>query len=151
MDHAIFAAAVIVTAWIFAALEIQIEGQAGWAANLPTWRIQNRLTDLFYGGRPLTGYHLYAQLFVLAVVHLPYAVGLPITLRAEALILAYMILFWILEDFLWFVLNPAFGVSRFKKELIWWHQKSWWIVAPREYFIFGALSLVLYSWGRSLC
>src|SRR4051812_25510323 len=112
MDHASFAVAVLVTAFLFAKVEVHIEGDSGWAEKLPTWRIKNRLTDLFYGGRPLTGYHLWVQLFVLAMVHVPFAVGLAWSPRAEALVVSFMILFWIVEDFLWFVVNPAYGLRR---------------------------------------
>jgi hypothetical protein len=39
---------VAVLALCFAQVEIQIEGTAGWAADLPTWRIeQHWLLDLF--------------------------------------------------------------------------------------------------------
>jgi hypothetical protein len=49
---------VALLALFFAQTEIQIEGAAGWAAALPTWRIEHHwLLDLFWGGRPMTGYH----------------------------------------------------------------------------------------------
>lgn len=150
MDHALWVGALLVLSFLFAKVEIEIEGGDGWAEKLPTWRVQNRLTDLLYGGRPLTGYHLWVQLFVLVFCHVPFAFGLPITLKNEALVVAFMILFWILEDFLWFVVNPKFGIRKFKASEIWWHRKAWWLVAPREYFVMGALSVFLYLWGRSL-
>src|SRR4051812_4427103 len=103
-------------------VEIQIEGGQGWAAHLPTWRIENRWTRLFFRSRPLTGYHFYAHLFVLSMVHAPFGLGLaPFTWRGEARVLAFLILFWIAEDFLWFVLNPSFGLRKFRKQHIWWH------------------------------
>src|SRR3954471_15263898 len=111
VEHAIFSAVVVVAAFLFAKVEVHIEGPNGWAANLPTWKIQNKLTDLLYGGRPLTGYHLYMLLFVLTFVHVAFAVGLPWSLKAEALVWSFMILFWIVEDFLWFVINPHFGLK----------------------------------------
>src|SRR3989440_12286548 len=114
MEHFLFFAAIAVLAFAFAKVEIEIEGGNGWAAKLPTWRIQNRLTDLLYGGRPLTGYHLYIQLFVLAFAHLGFALGAPFSLRAELILASFVIWFWILEDFLWFVLNPPFGISKFR-------------------------------------
>ncbi|MBD3308853.1 hypothetical protein GF339_20775, partial [candidate division KSB3 bacterium] len=41
--------------FFFAKVEIHIEGEAGWAANLPTWRIERHwLLDLLWGGRPMT-------------------------------------------------------------------------------------------------
>jgi hypothetical protein len=149
MDHVLFALAVLVPAFLFAKVEIHIEGGSGWAEKLPTWRIQNRWTDLLYGGRPLTGYHLWVQLFVLAMTHLVFALGLAWTPRAEALVLAFMILFWIVEDFLWFVVNPSFGLRRFRSSEIWWHRRAWWLVAPREYFIMGAVAAALYAWARA--
>ena len=150
MDHATFFAALAAAAFLFAKVEIEIEGGDGWAARLPTWRIQNRLTEILYGGRPLTGYHLYVQLFVLVFVHLPFALGVPPTWRAEALILSFMILFWIVEDFLWFAVNPRFGIGRFRRGEIWWHEKAWWLVAPREYFLGGAVAAGLYLYGRGI-
>ena len=55
---------------VFAQVEIQIEGATGWAANLPTWRVENHwLLDYFWGGRPLTGYHVWVFLFMALVFH----------------------------------------------------------------------------------
>jgi hypothetical protein len=147
-SDATFGATLLAAAFLFAKVEVHIEGGAGWAANLPTWRVQNRLTDLFYGGRPLTGYHLYVQLFVLVFSHVPFAVGLPFSLRAELLVVSFMILFWIVEDFLWFVVNPHFGIRKFRADAVWWHKRAWWLVAPREYFVMGGLALALYGYGR---
>lgn len=150
MPHAIYFGALVALAFLFAKVEIEIEGGDGWAAKLPTWRVENKLTEILYGGRPLTGYHLWVQLFVLVFCHVPFAFGLAATWKSEALVLAFMILFWILEDFLWFVVNPRFGLRRFKASEIWWHRKSWWLIAPREYFVMGAVAIALYGWGRGL-
>jgi hypothetical protein len=145
MNHAIFLLSLAGIAGLFALVEIQIEGPKGWATGLPTWRIENRWTRWFYSGKPLTGYHLYVQLFVLAVVHLPFGLGLTqVTWRAEARIMAFFILFWVVEDFLWFVLNPAFSLKRFRPEHIWWHAQTWWWFMPRDYWISTPLAAVLY-------
>ena len=129
----------------FALAEIQIEGPNGWAANLPTWRVENRWTRLLYSSKPLTGYHLYTQLFILLAAHLPFGLGfVPATWSAEARILSFFMLFWVLEDFLWFVLNPAFGLKRFRAEHIWWHAPTWWWIMPRDYWIFTPVALFLY-------
>ena len=53
-------------------------------------------------------------------------------------------LFWIAEDFLWFVLNPAYGLARFKPEIVHWH-KHWLWHAPIDYWIFS-LCLCLLFW-----
>lgn len=63
---------VLVLAFLFANVEIQIEGRGGWAANLPTWRIEHHwLLDLFLGGRAMTGYHAWVFSFVFLVFHFP--------------------------------------------------------------------------------
>lgn len=150
MVHVAFAVFLAASAAVFALLEIQIEGGSGWASALPAWRFQNRLTRLVMGSRELTGYHLYVHLFVVLLLHLPFALGLAApTLAAEARILAFLVLFWILEDFLWFVFNPEFGVRRFTREHIWWHAPAWWWIMPREYWIFAPVGVALYLWSWS--
>ena len=76
----------ILSASLFAMVEIQIEGADGWAAQLPTWRVENRWTRLFFGKRPLTGYHLYVLLFVLLMAHAPFflAMAVPDLARRSA-------------------------------------------------------------------
>jgi hypothetical protein len=136
----------IVTALVFARLEIEIEGPNGWAANLPTWRIDNRWTRLFYGSRPLTGYHLWMQVFVLLMVHVPLVLQTSAwSWGMELRVASFYILFFLFEDFLWFILNPAFGIRRFRKEHIWWHAPTWWWVMPRDYWVFGALGGFAYA------
>ena len=59
MTHTILS--VFLLGFFFAKLEIAIEGDAGWAENLPTWRIEGHwLLDIFWGGRVMTGYHAWA-------------------------------------------------------------------------------------------
>lgn len=146
MAHAVFVVSVLICAGAFALLEIQIEGEAGWAKGLPTWRVDTRLTRLLFGGRELTGYHLYAHLTVLTLLHLPYGLSLvPFGLQVELRLLAFLVLFWIAEDYLWFVCNPRFGVARFRREFIPWHAHSWWWIMPREYWIFLPIGFALYG------
>jgi len=149
MPHLLFGVALLAAATVLARLEIEIEGARGWASGLPTWRVENRWTRLLLGSRALTGYHLYLHLFVLLLLHLPFALSLvPPSWAAELRLLAFLVLFWILEDFLWFVLNPRFGLSRFTRAHVWWHAQSWWGFMPREYWIFLPVGLALYlvSW-----
>jgi len=69
------------------------------------------------------------------------------SLQLEARVVACVMLFWVTEDFLWFVINPAFGLRRFRAEIVHWH-KHWRWGAPIDYWIFGALSALLfwYAW-----
>ncbi len=139
-----FSVGLVLSAVLFALVEIHIEGSDGWAKRLPTWRIENRWTRLLYGSRPLTGYHLYVQLFITLMAHLPWFLGLTFwSWRGEARVLAFLILFWVLEDFIWFILNPSFGLRKFTRRDIWWHAPTWWWIMPRDYWIFVPLGLLL--------
>ena len=147
--HLLFALVLLAAATLFALLEVQIEGADGWAESLPTWRVENAWTHVVMGARPLTGYHLYVHLFVLLLLHLPFALAIaPFTWAAEFRVLAFLVLFWILEDFLWFVLNPHYGLPRFTRADAGWHAASWWGFMPREYWIFTPVGVALYlaSW-----
>ena len=79
---------------------------------------------------------------MLIVFHLPLLFQMP-TWHLELQIIALYIFFWLLEDFLWFVLNPDFGIAKFKKQYIPWHPHWWWFL-PREYWIFAPIAVALY-------
>ena len=134
---------IVLTAFFFSEVEIQIEGPAGWASSLPTWRIEKHwLLDVFWGGRPMTGYHAWVFSFMFMVFHLGVFINLNWSLRTEARIIAALMLFWIIEDFLWFVLNPAFGMSNFSRNKIPWH-KQWFLNVPVDYWTFTIVSALL--------
>lgn len=140
-------AGVFLLAWLFANAEVHIEGDAGWAANLPTWRIESHwMLDIFWGGRPMTGYHAWIFSFIALVLHFPLFVMAQWSWHLEARIAACVMFFWIVEDFLWFVINPAFGWRRFKQEHIHWH-KRWVLGAPVDYWMFGLAGAALYAWS----
>ena len=127
----------------FSFVEIQIEGSGGWAANLPTWRIENHwLLDIFFGGKPLTGYHAWIISFIFLAFHLGIFISSSWSLRIEARIIASFILFWIIEDFFWFVFNPAFGLENFVPSKVHWH-KHWFLGFPVEYWMFSIIALAL--------
>jgi hypothetical protein len=134
---------ILILGFFFAKLEIAIEGDAGWAANLPTWRIEGHwLLDLLWGGRVMTGYHAWAFSLVALFFHFPLVFSADYSWQAEMRALASIMLFWVSEDFLWFLLNPAFGFKRFSKTHANWH-KQWVGGAPVEYWLFTPLGLGL--------
>jgi hypothetical protein len=134
---------VVLLACFFANAEIQIEGSAGWAANLPTWRIDEHwLLDVFWGGRPMTGYHAWVFPFIALFFHFPLFFMGHWSWRAEFRIIGCIMLFWIAEDFLWFALNPAFGLGRFNPENVSWH-KHWLGLAPVDYWFYSGIMLFL--------
>jgi hypothetical protein len=134
---------IVLLGFVFAKVEIQIEGKDGWAASLPTWRVEkHRLLDIFWGGRPMTGYHAWMFLFMALAFHLPLFLNGGIDLATETRIIGSLALFWIVEDFLWFVLNPAYGLRRFRPEAIAWH-KRWIGPVPTDYVAFVCVGLAL--------
>ncbi len=141
---------VLLLGLVFAKLEIAIEGSDGWAASLPTWRIEKHWAlDWFWGGRAMTGYHAWAFTLIALFFHFPLFFSADFSWAAEQRALASNMLFWVTEDFLWFVLNPAFGLRRFTRLHAHWH-KNWIGGAPVEYWIFTPLGLALmwYSYQR---
>ncbi len=146
MHLALYCIVLIWVSYCFAEVEIAIEGGHGWAENLPTWRLSphNWASLLFFSGKPATGYHVWMEVFILSILHIPYLYTTP-TWSIELEILAFFFLFSVLEDFLWFVRNPAFGIKNFRAEKIWWHQKNWWWIMPRDYYILSTLGVVLYA------
>lgn len=135
---------VFLLAYFFANVEVQIEGAAGWAAHLPTWRIEHHwLLDMFWGGRPMTGYHAWVFPFIALFFHFPMVLFTRWSWRAEARVLGCIMQFWLCEDFLWFLLNPAFGWTHFGPEWIPWH-KHWWGPVPADYWVFLAVSVLMF-------
>jgi hypothetical protein len=135
-----FCMSVILALW-----EIQIEGRDGWAAKLPGWRIEKGLLVRLAGGRPVTGYHLYMTLFLIALVHLPFFFT-PWSWRMESLILGFYVGMVFLEDFFWFALNPHYGIKNFRKGRIWWHG-TWWGPVPVLYWFLLVITGLLFYFG----
>ena len=134
---------------VFAAIEIEIEGKHGWAEKTSTWfrtqGIAARLYGLVMGGKPLTGYHLFMFFLPLLMFHAHFVMGVPWSPKAELMVFALYFVWMPTWDFLWFVLNPYYGVKKFKKETVWWHAKSHWLfnITPLDYFFGWGLSVVL--------
>jgi hypothetical protein len=134
-------------ALLFAAVEIEIEGQHGWAERLPTWfRVTPwyaRLYGLLMRGKPLTGYH--AVMFVLPAwsFHLGFVSGVPWSWAAEATTLAAYMIWVVVWDVLWFLLNPRFGWRRFRRAEVWWHSGPWLARLPGDYWSAVVLSLLV--------
>ena len=142
-----YLAFMIFMAFILALWEIQIEGKDGWAANSPGWRIEKGWLVKFMGGRPVTGYHVFMTLFMIAIVHLP-AFFTQWTWQLECLLLGFYSGMMVVEDFLWFVLNPHFGIKNFRKGKIWWH-KQWLGPVPTLYWYMLPIAGVLIFFGRT--
>ena len=134
-------------ALILAWWEIQIEGKDGWAAKSPGWRINTGWIMRVTGGLPITGYHLFMTIFIISIVHLP-LFFINWSWRLESLLIGFYVGMVLIEDFLWFVLNPFYGIKNFQKGKIWWH-KTWWGPIPAMYWFLLVLAFILIWMGRT--
>ena len=142
-----YLAFMIFMAVILALWEIQIEGKDGWAAKTASWRIEKGWVLKFTGGRPLTGYHIFMTLFMLAIIHLPLFFT-SWSWQMEFLLIGFYMGMVLLEDFLWFALNPHYGIKNFRKGKIWWH-KTWWGPVPSMYWFMLVAVILLIYFGRT--
>jgi hypothetical protein len=142
-----FLAFTVWLAFILALWEIQIEGKDGWAAKAPGWRIEKGWLVKLAGGRPITGYHVYMTVFLISFVHLPLFFT-PWSWRLESLLFGFYVGMVFLEDFLWFVLNPYYGIRSFRRGKIWWH-KQWWGPVPSMYWFLLVICAALIYLGRA--
>jgi hypothetical protein len=130
----------------FALIEIEIEGPHGWALRLPTWfRTRGpagRIYGALSGGKPFTGYHLFMASLPLVILQLPFAYT-DWSGSAEIMVLATYLAFAIGWDYLWFILNPAYGLARFRRGEVWWYAGPWIGRLPLEYYLAVAASFAL--------
>jgi len=132
---------------LFAQAEIQVEGPNGWAAALPTWRIvDGHVLKALFGGRVVTGYHVFIFAFMFSVFHLPAVLTHTFSLRLEARILGSLMLFWVIEDVMWFAMNPAYGLGRLNAQGAPWHP-HWCFGVPVDYLLFTGLASMLLPWS----
>lgn len=134
---------------ILAFLEIQIEGKEGWAARLPAWKPSHHVWYArFYrsvmSGKDLDGYHIAVSALVAIFIHYPYFVGRAWSLDAELTTISLFLLIAVIWDFLWFVLNPHYGLRRFRSVHIWWHKK-WFLLMPVDYYVGFVASAMFYT------
>lgn len=126
----------LICAILLVSLEIQIEGDQGWARNLPTWRVN-------IGNFVLTGYHVFIFLLLLVVFHLPFFFT-KWNVQNECIIMTMFIMMWLMEDCLWFFMNRKFVQSGQKDD--WRYPKL--LCIPSFYFI-GALGALVCSYQVS--
>ncbi len=130
-------------AFVVAKLEIEVEGKYGWAAHLPTAKIDSKFIQLIFtsGTKPFTNYHLWLFLTVLVFLHLPFFVDPSFwSVPIELFLLGNYMLAMGIEDFLWFVFNPKFGIGKLNKEHAPWHR--WIGPIPILYFRIVILFIV---------
>ncbi len=130
-----------------ALVEIEVEGDRGWAERLPTWfRVTGpagRAYGLIANGRPLTGYHVFMATLPVIVLLLPFGYGLDVSAASLLMVLATYLAWVIAWDYLWFVLNPAYGLARFRRGNVWWYPGRWIGRLPADYYASVAASFAV--------
>ena len=135
----------IILALLLAKLELMVEGSRwGWASKLPCWRKTNKFIE-FLLGKELTGYHAWLVTMFFVLFHSPF-LFIKWKLNLELIVLGLFPLFWVLEDWFWFLLNDYYGLKNFKKGRIFWH-KRWFLGLPTSYWEAIILSSVLLILG----
>ncbi len=132
---------VLVLSTVTALMEIQIEGGNGWAGCLPSWRFAPGWLKLFLNGKDLTGYHVYLDLHLLFLFHLPLLL-MGWSWMTELTILSVFFACMVCEDFLWFVLNPHFGWDSFSPAKVPWFNR-WIGPFPLDYYFWLIISATL--------
>jgi len=114
--------------------ETQIEGKAGWARHLPTFRISTFITKLLLN-KEITGYHIFMLIMWIIIFHGIY-LFLPFSLKTEFTIFGLLSWYFVIEDFLFFLVNPHYGIKKFRPGLIPWHNR----------WVFNFIPIT-YAWG----
>jgi len=136
-------------AWAFglAGVEVEIEGGYGWAERMPTWYLKRGTVGRVYGTvmghRPLTGYHVYVFIIPALLLNLPFVYGVDWSLAGELRVVATYLALAVVWDYLWFVLNPAYTVRRFRRGNVWWFEVPWIWRFPLDYYLSILLSIGL--------
>ncbi len=134
----------ILASFTVAMMEIQIEGASGWAKHLPTHKFHNWLTRMIWGSQGITGYHLWLASTVLVFIHLPFFVFPKLwSPSLEAFTLASFLFAVVLEDFFWFILNPAFRLKKFNKQNVTWFD-HWFGPVPLFYIRLLLVAMLLF-------
>jgi len=136
-------------ALLLALVEIEVEGRFGWAEKTSTWyRTKGFLVKVWHilaGRKPLTGYHMFFNILILLFIHSGFILGLTWNLETELKLLSSYFILVTSWDFLWFILNPDYGIKNFKKDKIWWFNKSTWVfeIFPIDYLIAVVISFLV--------
>jgi len=124
---------VLAFATLWAWMEIEIEGKSGLAVNLPTG-------CAFLGW---TWYHVSMNIIVLLVLHRALrSVQRSAGWQQCVLFTLYAFAWFVDEDVMWFVMNPSYGITKYRKTDIPWHANKSWVAGT---FVYNWV--VLLCWG----
>lgn len=143
-------------ALLLALTEIEVEGRYGWSEKTQTWSKKFSLKKISFGKilstRTLTGYHIFLNLFLFIFAHSPFVFFREFSISAELQLLSTYLIWNIFWDFLWFIMNPYYGLSKFKPKSVWWFGEEPWVLGklPLKYFLQLALALLFVYIAQSM-
>ena len=157
VNGALMAIFVFLFALMFAEFCMNAEGAAGWAGNLPAWRPDPNLwwvkiiSIIPLGGREVNGFDLFViTFFIMAFLFIPFwnwTHEKTWGFRDWGELICFFAIFAVVEDFLWFIINPAYGLEKFSAQFIPWH--NYWLgPLPIDYYIGIAASIGFGIWAK---
>jgi hypothetical protein len=132
---------------IWAFVMVNAEGNDGWGGK-SGWRLRKDQLPwlrILTFGRPINFLPVFACLTFfgtyLLVPAWSYAHNVPFSTAAWGELIVYFLLFFIIEDYIWFLVNPGFGAGKFSKKFVPWH--PYWILGmPFDYWF--AVAAILF-------
>ena len=126
-------------ALLYSLLEIEIEGKDGWAKKLPTFTIKKGIFKNF------TFYHILMNMIVILTNTFPIFNSIGINKKALFLSIYFNTLWFLVEDFLWFVFNPYYTIKKYNKNIDWHSNQKWLFGMPLHNYI-GIMILLLMTY-----
>jgi len=93
----------LIFAIVLALLEVEIEGQKGWAEKLPTWYKRTGIGKVYgfvMNKKPMTGYHTILFVFLLLIFHAHYFQGCTWTWKNELKTISLILTISVVWDYL---------------------------------------------------
>jgi hypothetical protein len=135
-----------VLAVLFGVFEIEAEGKYGWGEKFPTWYRTSGWARVYttFTNKPLTGYHTALFFVPVLIFFWPMVATSTMSWHGALDALSQYFLWVIIWDFSWFVLNPYYGVKKFRRSEVWWFSNEPWFGALPSSYVNGIItSLVL--------
>ena len=119
--------------------ESYVEGRHGWAKRSCGWRLK-------IGKRVLTAYHFWAWLIMIPMFLMLPLIIYGFDVKIFGILLASYFLGAVLEDFLWFVINPKVRLKDFNPRFAKWH--NWLNILgfkiPDFYIVYPLIALIIW-------
>jgi len=122
-------------ATLYSLLEIELEAKEGWCKNLPTPVVLGNFTL----------YHILMNIIVIITISKVYIKDIT-NIEDVSQAIFYIAAWFLIEDFMWFVLNPFYTLSKYKEDEIWWHaRRPWYFGIPEHNLIGLGIMFICYS------